>query len=211
MTPAAGKKTSGHNFEAGTEATCNCQEIQQLQVLVQECQHQLGLAQEQISHLEDECATLRSSTRNIQEHAFQHFESPDWKPDCMDDVRYKLKALESSIKEWAKINSVDYVRETWGNLSTTAINQVLEALKEITIIASERELIAILANDKTWVLVQAFLAHKIHFDIFEHPFFGLDDERREPGNSVESSQSTTRDLPQAMHNMCDEFYACMLS
>lgn len=183
-------------------------------------QKNILLNRSRISHLEDEVESLETNMRNLQEHAFQQFESPEWKPASSDEIGRGLSSLDASVKQWARANSVANVHQDT-NLDSTSTAKLMRTLKRFTQFNTQEGL-ATLPAEKGWVLVQAFLMHRIYFDIFSKPFFGLDGYVEEPNTAdnetiqdadLNDTQSgrPTQSFAKSMHVLYEDFLSCKRS
>ncbi|KAH8730360.1 hypothetical protein GQ44DRAFT_768147 [Phaeosphaeriaceae sp. PMI808] len=184
------------------------QENQEFRRQAKQSSQQLSDAEKRLQYLDSERKRTMSNMRELQVHAFQHFESPHWKPDCDDDIRYKLNLLDKSARTWAKQNSVAdmQARQEQKSLNHQDLKDAVKpfAMTELIIDRLTK------TGDKGWVLVQAFLMHRLYSDIFNVPFFGIDGEVLNSAHSCAehggTSGPTTRGSGESRANFMRHIY-----
>jgi hypothetical protein len=178
-------------------------------------------AERKIVSLEDEQEKMRTSMRDLQEHAFEQFESPHWKPDCNDDISHGLTSLDASVKQWARRHSVATMGVDGTEQTSMPNPKLKKVLTMFTRLDAETGLNAIGAN-KAWVLVQAFLMHSLYYSVFEVPFFGLDnpaadstgvevDQNADLDRAVRERPDRSSTFRESMQMLYDDFMACKIT
>lgn len=126
-----------------------------------------------IAELEGQQEQLQETLRRIQVHAFKRFDPPCWSPQSNDDISRKLDRLDDTAKSWAKRNSImDMSSLDTPRLPKTS-KKLLEAFDGFAH-PTEGMILMGLPHDKAWVLIQSFILHHVYNDVFNEPFFGLD-------------------------------------
>lgn len=185
-------------------------------------------AQAHILHLESENELieaereqLESDLRRLQKHAFQRFESPDWKPASNAEIRRKLNQLDSEVKAWSKANSMAHFSVLSPKEHPIIYKEIGVALQDFAKVDDEMNLIGV-PDDKAWVLLQAYMMHKLYFDIFDHAFFGIGSPKikrvevggakeDKPGALLKQSDATTWDFGLSMQKLYHKFRACKIN
>ncbi|KAH7348192.1 hypothetical protein BKA66DRAFT_477295 [Pyrenochaeta sp. MPI-SDFR-AT-0127] len=223
--PAAGRQASNTSRTFAERYTGNwISEKRNLQKEIDAYKHHLKNAQAHIQHLEgvnDEIETereqLESDLRRLQKHAFQRFESPDWKPASNAEIRRKLNQLDSEVKAWSKANCMAHFYMLTPTEHPIIYKEVGTALQDFAKLDDEMNLIGV-PDDKAWVLLQAFIMHNLYFDIFDHPFFGISSQRvkradasaneENPGAQSKRSEAPTWDFGLSLQVLYHKFRAC---
>jgi hypothetical protein len=114
---------------------------------------------------------LLANMRQLQEHAFRQFGSPHWKHNSNKDSRHGLNSLETLAKKRAKAYSIPTIQEMGRQTISSA--PLMKTLANFTSLGAGMSLDAF-PTGKAWVLVQAYLMHRIYQYIYDKPFFGFD-------------------------------------
>ncbi|KAF1834619.1 hypothetical protein BDW02DRAFT_326278 [Decorospora gaudefroyi] len=180
---SGGKTFSDHASSYGGNWTI---ERRNMQSRVEAHRVRLERATAHIANLEGEIGrmgaereALESDLRSLQQHVFQRFESPDWTPASNADIRHKLSQLDSEVKTWSKANSILHLHVLNATDHPVLYGNLRAALHGFAQLENETSLQRV-PDDKAWVLVQAYIMHRIYFDVFDHPFFGVGSNKFKP-------------------------------
>jgi hypothetical protein len=180
--PTAGRQSSSlaKTFDHASQYVGNwTSEKRNLQHKLDTYRAHLEHASARILYLEGETGRMGSEReelemdlRRLQKHVFQRFESPDWTPASNADIRHKLNQLDSEVKTWSKANSDPHFHPLNATQHPVLYSDLTNLLRGFAKFDEEVSLECVPA-DKAWVLVQAYIMHSIYFDVFDHPFFGV--------------------------------------
>ena len=108
--------------------------------------------------------------------------------NCTDAMHQRY--MDNAVKAWAKEWSISSMKHLQNNMKGFNAPSLIESMKPFARI--EKSIIPLgLGNDKAWVLLQAYMMHHIYSDVFEEPFFGLD----ERANTLKSTPKATKGRP----------------
>lgn len=147
--------------------------VEAYKLSLEQAQAHIAHLREENNRIESEREQMESDLRRLQKRAFQRFESAKWTPASNAEIRRKLNQLDAEVKAWSKANSIAHLHMFSPELHPYIIKKLGGALQGFTKCEESGFNLLAIPDDKAWVLLQAYIMHRLYFDIFDHPFFGV--------------------------------------
>ncbi|KAF2493185.1 hypothetical protein BU16DRAFT_540904 [Lophium mytilinum] len=126
------------------------------------------LARAEMNQMADQQEQQAEKFRRVQERAFRQIDSAEWMPESNEDISRKLKSLDFDIKAWAKTYAVPLLSRV---ALTPDERANLMGCLDCVVRLEHGKVPPRVGDDRSWMLLQARLLHKLYTEIFEEPFF----------------------------------------
>lgn len=151
-------------------------------IRVAELEEEIRHLQGQIKSYDEGYQLLKQQLRDVQEGAFRALKKGTWTPKEDHRVREDFAKLEESIRTWAKAYALPDISTLQAKITETEKNSVLSRLDGYYdvqngdwegLVSCTKSLVQ---KRLPRILVQALLAKDIFKNIFDNPFFCLNEE-----------------------------------
>jgi hypothetical protein len=165
--------------EMNKDATSNEDSATRLAELEEEIRRLQG----QVKSYDEGYQLLQQQLRDAQEGAFRALKKGTWMPKEDHRVREEFAKLEENIRTWAKTYALSDISTLQEKITNTEKNRVLSKLDGYYDVQNGGDWDRLISCTKSLVqkrlpriLVQALLAKDVFQNIFDNPFFFLNEE-----------------------------------